>query len=55
MLAEFDDYNSAQFCQDYADRMKIAGNANVSVKTYKEAHHSWEQAGAISCESRKLF
>ena len=48
MLAELDDYNSAQFCRDYADRIRIAGNTNVSVKTYKGAHHSWEQTGAVS-------
>ena len=39
ILAELDDYNSAQFCSDYAARMKAAGNPNVSVKIYKGAHH----------------
>jgi dienelactone hydrolase len=46
MLAELDDYNSAQFCREYADRIRIAGNKNVSVKTYM-VHHNWEDTAPV--------
>jgi len=52
MLAELDDYNSAQFCREYADRIRTAGNPNVTVKTYKGAHHGWEGIGPVSFLSK---
>lgn len=46
MLAELDDLVPAQFCVDYAERLRAAGNAKIEVKVYKGAHHGWEKISA---------
>jgi dienelactone hydrolase len=46
MLAELDDLTPAKYCVEHAERLKIAGNANIEVKVYKGAHHAWERIGA---------
>ena len=45
MLAELDDLTPAQFCVEYAERLR-AGNAKIEVKVYKGAHHAWEKISA---------
>ena len=32
MLAELDDLTPAQFCVEYAERLRAAGNAKIEVK-----------------------
>jgi dienelactone hydrolase len=46
MLAELDDLTPAQFCVEYAERLRAAGNAKIEVKVYKGAHHGWEKISA---------
>jgi len=39
MFAELDDYDLVQPCLEYIKRIKVAGNADVTQKIYKGAHH----------------
>lgn len=47
MLAELDDLTPAKPCLEYAERLKKAGNTNVSVKVYPGQHHAWELTGPV--------
>lgn len=47
MLAELDDLTPARPCLEYAERLKKAGNTNVSVKVYPGQHHAWELTGPV--------
>lgn len=46
-LAELDDYTPAPLCLAYAERIRAAGNARVTVKIYQGAHHGWESLGPV--------
>lgn len=52
MLAELDDAGLAKPCVDYAERIKAAGNPNVALKIYKDAHHTWENTRPVSFLAR---
>ena len=47
MIAELDDLTPSKPCLEYIDRMKAAGNSNVSVKVYPGQHHGWELVGPV--------
>jgi dienelactone hydrolase len=47
MLAELDDLTPSKPCVGYADRLRKAGNKNVSVKVYPGQHHAWELIGPV--------
>lgn len=47
MLAELDDLTPSKPCVEYADRLREAGNKNVSVKVYLGQHHAWELIGPV--------
>lgn len=46
-LAELDNYTPAPLCLAYAERIRAAGNARVTVKIYRGAHHGWESVGPV--------
>jgi len=46
LLAELDDQTPVQPCLALADRIRKAGNQQVHVKIYKDAHHAWEDLGS---------
>jgi dienelactone hydrolase len=47
MLAARDDYTPAPLAVEYAERMRAAGNTQVKVKVYGNAHHGWESIGPV--------
>ena len=51
-MAELDDADSAKPCMEYAERIKVAGNADVAVKVYIGAHHNWEVTRPVSLLAR---
>jgi hypothetical protein len=40
MVAELDDLTPAKPCLEYVDRMRAAGNPNVSIKVYPGQYHA---------------
>lgn len=46
-LAELDNYTPAPLCLAYTERIRAAGNARVTVKIYRGAHHGWESIGPV--------
>jgi dienelactone hydrolase len=52
MVAELDDLTPSKPCLEYAERMKEAGNKNVTVKVYPGQYHAWELTGPIIHEKK---
>ncbi len=48
MLAELDEPDPPKPCIEYAERIKAAGNPNITVKVYNGAHHNWEDTRPLS-------
>jgi dienelactone hydrolase len=52
MLAELDDADPSTPCVEYAHRIKVSGNSDVSVKVYKGAHHAWEMTKPVVWDTK---